>query len=216
VINAYTNQTFPSCTVTITNKSGITINGTTNELGTVIFIELTTEEASLTLNSGDKSYDIGRCELNFSKPKDESLTLFIYPTAEYEKELLRIEDIKYGGASKDNPTLILSGATLAKCDSNIINAEFIGGIEKMNLFISNNIKYPSESIELGEKGKVFITFVVETDGTISHVQVLKGVSKWIDREARRTIRMMPKWNPADCGGEIIRTRMNFPIQFALK
>ncbi|MEY3236318.1 MAG: hypothetical protein RI883_419, partial [Bacteroidota bacterium] len=204
---------FPGCTISITNQQGVSISATTNELGIYVFSELVHESAVLMVNCGNKSYDISRRELNYSKPKDEIITIYIYPTADFEKELLKLEDLKFGEASKEKPLIPVSEDILTKCDSNVISPDFIGGTSAMNTFISNNIKYPQESIELGEKGKVYVTFIVEQDGTITHVQVIKGISKWIDREARRTIRLMPNWKPADCGGEKIRTRMNLPIQF---
>lgn len=213
VVNAYDNVPFPGCTISITNQQGVSINARTNELGISVFSELVNETAVLAVNSGNKLYDVSRRELNYSKPKDEIITIYIYPTADYEKEILKLEDLKFGEASKDKSFITVSEEIMAMCDSNVVNPEFIGGTTAMNTFILNNIKFPDESSELGEKGKVMITFVVETNGTISHVQVLKGISKWIDREARRIIRLMPIWKPADCGGEKIRTRMNLPIQF---
>lgn len=107
--------------------------------------------------------------------------------------------------------------TSEKCnDLDFIHeAEFPGGQKNMFLFISNYLEYPEESIELGEQGKVYISFIVEPDGKITEVKIDLGVSLLIDREAKRIIKSMPRWIPAICNGKRIRTRMRLPLNFAL-
>jgi periplasmic protein TonB len=96
-----------------------------------------------------------------------------------------------------------------------VEAEFIGGAQAMMKFIQQNILYPPTSIEMNEQGKVYLSFVVEADGSISNVSIERGVSKDIDKEAKRIVRSMPKWTPGEAKGKKSRTRCRLPINFQL-
>lgn len=96
-----------------------------------------------------------------------------------------------------------------------VEAEFKGGAQAMMKFIQENILYPPTSIEMNEQGKVYLSFVVEPDGTVSNVAIERGVSKDIDAEAKRIVRAMPKWNPGEAKGKKSRTRCRLPINFQL-
>jgi protein TonB len=95
-------------------------------------------------------------------------------------------------------------------------AEFPGGAAAMLQFLSNNIEYPEIAMELGDQGRVFVEFVVEKDGSITQIKIVRGVSKEIDREAKRVVRMMPSWTPAEQKGESVRARCRIPINFILQ
>jgi protein TonB len=97
-----------------------------------------------------------------------------------------------------------------------IDAEYIGGYIEMMRFIQINLHYPQESIEMGDQGKVYVNFVVEKDGSISNVNIERGVSDAIDREAERIIRSMPKWKPGEMSYGKVRSRVRLPINFVLK
>ena len=94
-------------------------------------------------------------------------------------------------------------------------AEFKGGTAAMMKWINDNINYPETSIEMNEQGRVFIKFVVEKDGSITNVKVERGVSIDLDREAKRVIRKMPKWNAAKHGNKSVRSMCYLPINFRL-
>jgi protein TonB len=96
-----------------------------------------------------------------------------------------------------------------------VEATFPGGPAAMQQWIAKNVKYPQTSIELGEQGKVYVSFVVEPDGSISGIQVERGVSDDLDREAKRLVRSMPNWTPGEAGGKKARTRCRLPINFTL-
>ncbi len=96
-----------------------------------------------------------------------------------------------------------------------VEATFIGGAQAMMKFIQENIQYPPTSIEMSEQGKVYLSFVVESDGSISNVVVERGVSTDLDREAKRVVRAMPKWTPGEARGKKSRTRCRLPINFQL-
>ena len=72
------------------------------------------------------------------------------------------------------------------------------------------------AIEFNEQGKVYLSFVIELDGSINEVEVLRGVSTLIDREAVRVIKKSPKWKPGILNGKPVRTRVNMPINFVLQ
>jgi TonB family protein len=92
---------------------------------------------------------------------------------------------------------------------------FPGGDEARIRFLLENISYPSEAREAGLQGTVFISFVVEKDGSISDAKVLRGVAESLDAEALRVIKAMPNWNPGTQRGEHVRVQYNMPIRFAL-
>ncbi len=85
----------------------------------------------------------------------------------------------------------------------------------INKWISKNIKYPSLAADNGIQGKVYLKFVVEKDGTISNIEVVRGVDPSLDKEAVRVISKMPKWKPGKQRGKPVRVSYNLPITFQL-
>ena|ERR1700757_549568 len=94
-----------------------------------------------------------------------------------------------------------------------IMPEFKGGIREMMQYIQKNLKYPEKSKEAGIQGKVFVKFVIETDGSITNVTVLKGVNEELDKEAVRVIQNMPNWKPGLQDGVLVRVYFNIPLIF---
>ncbi|MBN2237097.1 MAG: energy transducer TonB [Bacteroidales bacterium] len=94
--------------------------------------------------------------------------------------------------------------------------EFNGGMASMYRFIGRNIEYPRQAKEMGISGKVFITFVVEKDGSITDVKVIRGIGGGCDEEALRVIQLMPKWNPGKQRGKPVRVQFQMPIKFTLQ
>lgn len=94
--------------------------------------------------------------------------------------------------------------------------EFPGGPAKMMEYIGKNIKYPMMAREAGIEGRVFVNFVVEPDGSISHVKVLRPIGGGCDEEAVRVIESMPKWNPGKQRGTAVRVSFNLPVKFKLQ
>lgn len=80
-------------------------------------------------------------------------------------------------------------------------------------WIAKNVQYPDEAFKNGIQGLVVIGFVIEIDGSISHVLVLKGVDPALDREAVRVIKAMPNWNPGMQDGKPVRVKYNVPVRF---
>ncbi len=96
-----------------------------------------------------------------------------------------------------------------------IMPSFKGGTSALTKFLNETIKYPVISIEQHEQGRVICTFVVERDGSITDIQVLRGVSPTLDKEAMRVIKEMPAWNPGIQNGDHVRVKLTLPIVFRL-
>jgi protein TonB len=94
--------------------------------------------------------------------------------------------------------------------------EFPGGNAAMMKFLSDNIKYPVIAQENGIQGRVITNFVVERDGSITDVQVVRGVDPSLDKEAVRVIQSMPKWKPGKQRGSPVRVRFTLPVVFRLQ
>ena len=95
-------------------------------------------------------------------------------------------------------------------------AAFKGGAEGLQRYISKNVRYPEIAIEMNQTGRVFLSFVVEKNGTITNVIVEKSCGhKSLDLEADRVIRKMPKWKPAKKDRKKVRSRCRLPIVFIL-
>ncbi len=92
---------------------------------------------------------------------------------------------------------------------------FPGGDAARMKFLTENIKYPELARKKGIQGRVFVTFVVEKDGQISNIKVLRGIGGGCDEEAVRVISMMPKWKPGIDNGKPVRFQFNLPIKFSL-
>jgi protein TonB len=94
--------------------------------------------------------------------------------------------------------------------------EFPGGAGKMMEFIAKNIKYPPMARESGIQGRVFINFVVEPNGSVTNVKVLRGIGGGCDEEAIRVVEAMPKWTPGRQRGKAVRVSFNLPVRFTLQ
>ena len=92
---------------------------------------------------------------------------------------------------------------------------FPGGDKARFKFMQENIKYPEEARKNGISGTVFISFIVEKDGKITNVKLLRGVNELLDNEALRVVKMMPAYEPGIQRGKPVRVQFNMPIQFNL-
>lgn len=94
--------------------------------------------------------------------------------------------------------------------------EFSGGEQALYKYLANNIKYPAEAHEKGIEGRVYITFVVEKDGSLTEIKIARGIGNGCDKEAMRVVTEMPKWTPGKQRGKIVRVKYILPIRFILK
>ena len=94
-------------------------------------------------------------------------------------------------------------------------ATFPGGNMKAAAFITENIKYPEDAVSNGVQGRVYVKFVVEKDGSISDVEVVRSVHPLLDAEAVHVVKLMPKWKPAENRGMPVRSVYTLPLSFRI-
>lgn len=150
------------------------------------------------------------------------------PAEEIEKAVISSETVEGDDAISNfappppPPPAITKPAGLGKAKEEEIfttveqQPEFPGGVSQMYKYIGENIKYPSAAQRANVSGKVFVKFVVEKDGSIGDIQVLKGIGFGCDEEATRVIKSMPKWSPGRQNGRNVRVYFTMPISFRLE
>ena len=92
-------------------------------------------------------------------------------------------------------------------------AEFPGGQREMMRYIFTNIKYPAVAKENAIQGRVILRLVIEKDGSIGNIIIIKGVHELLNNEAIRIVKSMPNWTPAKQGGKIVRSNFVLPVTF---
>ena len=90
-----------------------------------------------------------------------------------------------------------------------------GGMEGWNKYLSQNLKYPTQARRMGIEGTVYVVFVVNTDGSIQDVEILRGIGGGCDEEAMRVVKAAPNWEPGKQRGRPVRVKMRLPIRFKL-
>lgn len=92
---------------------------------------------------------------------------------------------------------------------------FPGGISALKKYLSDNIKYPALAINMGQTGTVYVGFVVEKDGSVSNVSILRSLGYGCDEEAMRVVENMPPWIPGMQVGKAVRVEFILPVKFTL-
>lgn len=124
------------------------------------------------------------------------------------------KDILLGFANNETSAddeLIVGEARLPQ-----LRAEFPGGMPALREFLAANCHYPKEAREKGQQGVVMLEFVVEKDGTISTITVLRSACEALDEEAIRVVKAMPRWKPGENDGQPCRSYFQLPITFTLE
>ena len=93
---------------------------------------------------------------------------------------------------------------------------FPGGTQKLKEFIEENLRYPKELEESCVQGRVIVRFIVERNGKLSNVKVVKSVHPVLDKEALRIVKLLPRWIPGRQNGITVRVKCYIPIIFRLK
>lgn len=93
---------------------------------------------------------------------------------------------------------------------------FPGGNGALMAYLSKSIKYPAIAEENGIQGRVVCSFVVERDGSVSDIRIVKSVDPSLDKEAQRVIASMPKWIPGRQNGQAVRVKYSLPVTFRLQ
>lgn len=164
-------------------------------------------------------------------PKLQKVIKFVPPKVvkeEVVEEVPTIEEIKQNEVAAvevEGPTEVVFEEPVEEVvvveDENKIftvveqQPEFEGGYEAMMNFIRKNMRYPASARRMGIEGTVYVSFVVSKDGSISEVQVVRGISADCDKEAMRVVSMMPPWKPGRQNGKPVFVRFVLPIKFKL-
>jgi protein TonB len=90
-----------------------------------------------------------------------------------------------------------------------------GGLEAFYQYLASEIEYPKKEQRMGVEGKVYLSFIIEKDGSLTDIKVLKGISEGLDTEAVRVLKASPHWEPGKQRGQPVRVRMTIPINFQL-
>lgn len=93
---------------------------------------------------------------------------------------------------------------------------FLGGIQALRNFLAQSVKYPPEAVKKGIQGKVYVTFVVNKDGSVSNAKIARGVDPSLDTEALRVVKLLPKWKPGRQKGQEVAVQYTVPISFKLE
>ena len=93
---------------------------------------------------------------------------------------------------------------------------FVGGTSEMYKFLGKMLKYPSQAQRANVSGRVYMSFIIEKDGSITDVQVVKSVGFGLDEEATRVVKLMPKWIPGKQNGRNVRVKFTIPVTFKLE
>ena len=93
---------------------------------------------------------------------------------------------------------------------------FPGGMDSLYAWLANNLQYPKIAREHSIEGKVYVTFVVERDGSITYPKILRDIGGGCGEEVLRLVKMMPKWNPSKQRGKTVRVQFNLPVKFQLE
>ncbi|MEZ4806260.1 MAG: energy transducer TonB [Flavobacteriales bacterium] len=134
------------------------------------------------------------------------LTLFMLPSLFAQEEVIVSEPpvVQEPATDPDEPLTVVE-----------VMPEFPGGSEALFKYMGKHVTYPEEAIENGVQGTVYVSFVIESDGRINEVKVLRGIGSGCDEEALRVVKSMPNWIPGTQRGKPVRVRYNLPIRFHL-
>ncbi len=152
---------------------------------------------------------------------NESVTATNQSVTQTEPQKLSELTVVGYAPSQENATPIKEKATTAKDEDNSIfivveqMPKFPGGDQAMFKFLSDNIKYPVKAQVKGTQGRVICQFVIDIDGVIQDVTVVRSVDPDLDAEAVRVIKSMPKWTPGKQRGQAVRVRYTMPVNFKL-
>lgn len=131
-------------------------------------------------------------------------------TANVDNSKAETTDVKFDSkvAARNSET----DTVMDKCE---VMPKFPGGESGMMKFLTENVKYPKEALDKGITGRVLVEFVVERDGSINDVKIMKSVDPILNNEAIRIVKAMPKWEPGTMNGKAVRVKHTLPVTFRL-
>lgn len=188
--------------VTAVNKEEKVMMGQTDSNGELVITALKEKSVQFIITDPSKTHREHTVFIFNPKKEDQLNELGLRLNEEKEAAFFKALDASYPAqADKDS--------------IDYISASPVGEVADFFNFIFMNVEFPDECIEKNIQGKVFLTFLVQKDGTITHVVVDKGVYPSLDAEATRVLRYAPKWNPATSSGKPVVSKVKVPVVFAL-
>jgi Ca-activated chloride channel homolog len=136
-------------------------------------------------------------------------------TISKEEVVMEAADVKGNSTDRDAVDLSMENKTEPIFCIVETMPEYPGGDEKLKQFLHDNLRYPKTARESCISGTVYVTFVIEKDGSVSNVKVMRGIGGGCDEEAIRVVQLMPKWKPGMQMGKAVRVQYNLPIKFIL-
>lgn len=160
---------------------------------------------------------VDKPERDIPMPTVDELKNAVVGSVTQDGKAVTSEVITGGQASAGDGTAVTPVVDNSVHETNSIDVypEFEGGMKAWAKYIQKNLRYPAQAMENDIQGKVFISFVVEKDGTVSNVTLARGIYGVLDEEAMRVIRKSPRWKPGVQNNMTVRVRYNMPISFAL-
>ncbi len=154
----------------------------------------------------------------------------VLPETQPAEEVIALKDeTKVSSADKVSPSPAGTNAKSAAMKKEEVGDErnaiftlveempsFPGGETERNKFLAENIVYPKQAAENGIQGTVYTSFIVNSDGKIEDVKILRGIGGGCDEEALRVVKLMPRWKPGRQNGKTVRTLFNMPVNFKLQ
>lgn len=177
--------------------------------GIVHFEGILNKVVAITIITKNGDYEEIDFSIRLSKKEKTHFKAYLYPSGFYKNALALEEDSLYGVTDSvmDSHDFINN--------SEFTSMKFREGAADVQKWIVENVIYPENSILADEQGRVFLNFIVELDGSISHVKLFRGATMSLDREAIRLVQSMPGWKPATYKGEPVRSVAQLPIVFFL-
>ena len=129
-------------------------------------------------------------------------------------EILNFSSLRYVGSEEWMEHVKSNNADFVL--EEVVMPEFPEGDVALFNYLGKETNYPSVAVDNGSEGMVYVSFIIDSDGSIFDVVVLRGVDPYIDLEAVRVVKEMPNWKPATKNGEPIRVNYNLPISFRLR
>ena len=135
-----------------------------------------------------------------------------------ETEIISVEDQGEVVEINENMNIVVEELPEEETIYNVVEdqPEFPGGMAALMKYLKDNLEYPSISKRNGSQGRAYITFVVNTDGSITDVEVLKSTNDiYLDKSAVKCVSGMPKWKPGKQAGKTVRVKYTLPVNFRL-
>ena len=185
-------------------------------------------EKSTISQTGDYPAEVKTYMTEFQKKHPREKLTYMEGTSEDVEKFLTtpgvkervVYEYKYRGDEKRGVLMsnVVQFAEATQSDNNVFmvveqQPEFAGGYDAMKAFLRDNIRYPEDAQKQGVDGTVYVSMIINEDGSVTDVKLLRGVSASIDAEAVRVVKMMPPWTPGKQNGQNVKVRFNIPIKF---